>query len=63
MGANLGFEVTFVLAATHTFDRSALDGGAISADELARVTAADLQHEFASVKSTAAVLAEFPSAP
>jgi nicotinamidase-related amidase len=54
MGGNLGFEVAFVLDATHTFDLpDPIDGGRIDADTLARVTAANLQDEFAQVVSTA----------
>jgi nicotinamidase-related amidase len=54
MGGNLGFDVAFVLDATHTFDLpDPIDGGRIDADTLARVTAANLQDEFAQVMSTA----------
>jgi len=56
MGGNLGYDVQFVLDATHAFDRIALDGTVVTADELARVTAANLQDEFATVTSTAAIL-------
>jgi nicotinamidase-related amidase len=43
----------FALDATHTFDRpDPIDGGRIDADTLARVTAANLQDEFAQVLST-----------
>lgn len=56
MGGNLGYRVLFALDATHTFDRRALDGGAIPADDLARVTGANLQGEFAAVVTTAALL-------
>jgi nicotinamidase-related amidase len=57
MGGNLGYEVLFVLDATHTFNRNAPDGTIVSADELARATAASLQGEFASVVSTRDLLA------
>ena len=53
MAGNLGYETLFVLDATHTFDQKDLDGTVIPADELARVTAANLQDEFARVVSTA----------
>jgi len=53
MAGNLGYDTYFVLDATHTFDMKAHDGSAITADELARVTAANLDGEFASVVSTA----------
>jgi nicotinamidase-related amidase len=53
MGANLGFDVAFVLDATHTFDLpDVVNGGRIDADTLARVTAANLHGEFAQVLST-----------
>ena len=56
VGGNLGFDVTFVLDATHTFDRADPFGGVVSADELARVTATNLHGEFATVVDTAACL-------
>lgn len=56
MGANLGFRVHFVLDATYTHDRVALDGRTIPAAELARVTAANLQDEFAVVVDTESAL-------
>lgn len=52
LGADLGYAVTFVLDATHSFDRTALDGSILTADELARTTAANLNGEFASVVNT-----------
>ena len=39
VGANVGFDVLFVLDATHTFDREGPDGTLMTADELARATA------------------------
>ncbi len=56
MAANVGFRVFFALDATHCFDRRALDGQAISADELARVTAANLNGEFATIIGTEAIV-------
>ncbi len=53
VGGNLGFDVLFVLDATHTFDREGPDGVVVSADELARATAASLHGEFATVVNTA----------
>jgi nicotinamidase-related amidase len=53
MAGNLGYDTLFVLDATHTFDRRDLDGGIITADEIARMTAANLQGEFADVVVTA----------
>jgi nicotinamidase-related amidase len=53
MGGNLGYDVLFVLDATHTFDRTGPDGTVMTADELARATATQLHGEFATVVSTA----------
>lgn len=52
MAGNLGFETLFVLDATHTFDMPAYGGGTITAEELSRVTASNLQGEFAEVVNT-----------
>lgn len=52
MAGNLGYDTLFVLDATHTFDLPAYGGGVITADELARVTATNLQDEFAQVVLT-----------
>ena len=52
VAANLGFETDFVLDATHTFDLPAHGGGTISADELSRVTATNLDPEFGRVVDT-----------
>ena len=58
VAANLDFDMTFVLDATHTFDLPAHDGGGtISADELARVTATNLDPEFGRVVTTREALA------
>ena len=56
MAGNLGYDVTFVIDATHTFDRPAPDGGVIPAEEISRVTAANLDGEFATVVTTEDVL-------
>lgn len=58
MAGNLGYDTIFVLDATHTFDLAAYGGGTIKADELARVTASNLQGEFADVVSTADLIVE-----
>ena len=58
VGANLGFDVRFALDATHTFDLADHHGGTIPAEELARVTAANLDPEFGRVLSTADAIAE-----
>jgi nicotinamidase-related amidase len=52
MGANLGFDVRFVLDATHTFDRSGPDGRVIPAEVLAQVTATSLHGEFGEIVRT-----------
>jgi nicotinamidase-related amidase len=52
VGGNLGHSVLFALDATHTFDRTGPDGGTVTADELMRVTAANLHEEFAQVVRT-----------
>jgi nicotinamidase-related amidase len=57
MGGNLGHRVLFALDATHTFDRTAPDGGVVTAEELARVTATNLHGEFAEVVTTAELVA------
>lgn len=57
MAGNLGYSVDFALDATRTFDHPALDGSVIAAEELARVTAANLNGEFANVVTTDDVLA------
>ena len=56
MAGNLGYDTLFVLDATHTFDLPAHGGGTITADELARVTASNLQGEFADVVMTTDLL-------
>jgi nicotinamidase-related amidase len=56
VAGNLGYDTTFVLDATFTFDRQDLNGTMIPADELARVTAANLNQEFATVQTTATLL-------
>jgi nicotinamidase-related amidase len=56
MGGNLGYRVLFALDATHTFDKKALDGSVIEADEFARITGANLDGEFATVVRTADLL-------
>jgi nicotinamidase-related amidase len=61
VAANLGFEMDFVLDATYTFALPSHDGGTISADDLSRVTAANLDPEFGRVMTTreaVAVLSE-----
>lgn len=57
VAGDLGYDVRFVLDATHTFDEPARDGGEpLPAELLARVTAANLDGHFARVVSTAEVV-------
>ena len=56
MGGNLGYDVTFAIDATHTFDLVGPDGETFDADTVARMTAANLHEEFATVTTTAAIL-------
>ena len=56
MGGNLGYDVTLVLDACHTFDREGPDGTLMTAEELARATATSLHGEFATVARTADVV-------
>jgi nicotinamidase-related amidase len=58
VGGNLGYDVLFVIDATHTFDRTGPDGRTMTADELARATATNLHGEFATVVTTQDLLAE-----
>jgi nicotinamidase-related amidase len=52
VAANLDFDMTFVVDATHTYDLTDRNGGTITADELARVTASNLDPEFGRVVDT-----------
>jgi nicotinamidase-related amidase len=52
VGGNLGYDVLFVLDATHTFDRTGPDGTTLTADQLATATATNLHGEFATVVCT-----------
>ncbi len=56
MAGNLGYDVQFVLGATAAFDRADLDGEVIDAELIKRVTAANLQGEFADVVTTVQAL-------
>lgn len=62
IGSNLGFDISFAIDATHTFDLPDHEGGTISADELARVTRANLDPEFCRVITTADAIAELEPA-
>lgn len=52
VAGDLGYDVLFALDATHTFDRTGPYGYVVTADELARTTATNLDGEFATVVST-----------
>jgi nicotinamidase-related amidase len=60
MAGNLGYDVLFVDDATHTFDRTGPDGSVVAAEELQRVTAANLHGEFGTVVSAADLIARRP---
>jgi nicotinamidase-related amidase len=62
VAANTGFDVDFVLDATYTFDLPAHDGGTISAEELSRVTRANLDPEFGRVLTTREAVAALDGA-
>lgn len=49
---DLGYDVLFVIDATHTFVTVAADGSTVSADQHAKVTAANLDRNFARVART-----------
>jgi nicotinamidase-related amidase len=54
MAGNLGYDVVFVIDATHTFDALDPDGEVLTAEVLSRATAANLHHGgFARVVRTA----------
>ena len=56
VGSDLGYDVRFVLDATHTFDMHGPDGETVTGDEIARMTQVNLDGEFARVVSTAEVI-------
>jgi nicotinamidase-related amidase len=57
MAGNLGYEVFFVLDATHTFDLKSDEGDKMTANELSRATAVNLSGgDFATVVNTAEVV-------
>jgi nicotinamidase-related amidase len=57
MAGNLGYEVFFVLDATHTFDLKSDEGDKMTANELSRATAVNLSGGgFATVVNTAEVV-------
>ncbi|WP_338888660.1 cysteine hydrolase family protein [Rhodococcus sovatensis] len=58
MAGNLGYDTYFAIDATHTFDRLAPDGTTVPAATLSSITATNLHGEFATVVSTAGLLAD-----
>ena len=58
MAGNLGFQTNFVIDATDAFDLVSKDGSVIPGAEVMRMTAANLDGEFASVLTTAEQLAQ-----
>jgi nicotinamidase-related amidase len=58
VGGNLGYDVRFVLDATHTFDRPDPSGEIVPAELIARVSATSLHGEFATVIDTETALSE-----
>jgi nicotinamidase-related amidase len=57
VGANLGFDVVYVLDATWTYDLPGFSGGTVPASLLREVTATNLANEFCRVAATATVVA------
>ncbi len=57
VGCDLGYDVRFVIDATHTFDDEGPGGDTATADEISRFTAITLDGEFAQVVRTADVVA------
>jgi nicotinamidase-related amidase len=56
MGGDLGFDVLFVLDATHTFEEVGPDGTVVTGDQFAAVTAANIEGNFGHVVRTADLL-------
>lgn len=57
MAANLGFKVFLISDGTATFDRTSYDGNYYTAEAMHETALASLHHEFATVVSTAEVMA------
>ena len=56
MGGDLGYDVLFVLDATHTFEEVGPDGAVVTGDQFAAVTAANIEGNFGHVVRTADLL-------
>jgi len=52
MAGNLGFDVDFIVDATRTFDFTDLNDEVVPASEMARITATNLNGEFARIRFT-----------
>jgi nicotinamidase-related amidase len=52
VAGNLGYDMRFVIDATHTYDRPDHTGHVVSAEDLSRATAASLHDEFGTVVQT-----------
>ena len=63
VGGNLGYDVIFVLDATHTFARNDLQGRLVPAAEITRMTALNLHGEFATVVATSDLVVSSSSDP
>jgi nicotinamidase-related amidase len=59
MAGNLGYTTSFVIDATDAFDLTHSDGAVTSAADVMRMTAANLDKEFATVLTTAQALERF----
>jgi nicotinamidase-related amidase len=57
MAGDLGYQTYFALDATCAFDRLGPDGETVTADEICRATAASLHDEFATVVTSAELIA------
>jgi len=55
VAGNLGYDMRFVIDATHTYDRPDHTGRVVAAEDLARATSASLHGEFGTVVQTADV--------
>ena len=55
VAGNLGYEMRFVIDATHTYDRPDHTGALVAAEDLSRATAASLHDEFGIVVQTTEV--------
>lgn len=61
MAGNLGFRVVVAADACATFDFKGLDGAVIPAETMHQVGLAELQGEFAEVRTTAEILRDLPA--